>query len=138
MNKRFVIGGGIIAVCGTVALWAFQGSITPYVSIAEARNLDRSCQVMGEIDKSSVRYDHASGVLEFNITDESHEGLLVTYRGVTPGNFDQAKDVVVSGRFDSESFVADRLLVKCPSKYQGLEEVGAANLHEDDLQVDSI
>jgi cytochrome c-type biogenesis protein CcmE len=41
---------------------------------------------------------------------------------VVPGNFEQATQVVVRGKQSSEGFIADKLLVKCPSKYQGLNK----------------
>ena len=137
MNKRYIIGIGIIVVCGIVAFSAFRGSLTPYVGFAEARQLDRPCQVMGEIDKENVRYDAQAGVLYFTIIDEDGEALPVAYRGVTPGNFDQANSVVCQGQYREGAFTASQLLVKCPSKYQGLEETGEENPHEAVHPVDS-
>ena len=138
MNKRYIVGLGIIAVCGVVALFAFKGSVTPYVGFAEAKTLGRSCQVMGEIDKEKVHYDVANAALHFNIIDDSGLVMPVVYHGVTPGNFDQAKDVVCSGQYDDGTFVAERLLVKCPSKYQGLEAEGEENPHASPIQEDGV
>ncbi|MFH2036524.1 MAG: cytochrome c maturation protein CcmE, partial [Candidatus Zixiibacteriota bacterium] len=45
----------------------------------------------------------------------------VIYNGVVPGNFDQATSIVAVGKPGDEGFIADKLLVKCPSKYQGSE-----------------
>ena len=39
MNKRYIVGIGIIVICGVVGFTAFRGSLTPYVSFAEARQL---------------------------------------------------------------------------------------------------
>jgi cytochrome c-type biogenesis protein CcmE len=38
---------------------------------------------------------------------------------VKPGNFEQATSVVLKGKTEGDRFVADQMLVKCPSKYQG-------------------
>lgn len=130
MNKRYVIGIALIVVCGVVGFTAFRGSLTPYVGFAEAQQLTRACQVMGVIDKDKVHYDLTAGELKFSIIDEQGHVLPVSYRGVKPGNFDQAKSVVCNGRVVDGTFQADRLLVKCPSKYQGLEEEGEENPHE--------
>ena len=46
----------------------------------------------------------------------------VVYYGVVPGNFDQATSVLVRGKPEADGFVAEQLLVKCPSKYQGVDE----------------
>lgn len=129
MNKRYIVGFVVIAISGIVGFSAFRGTLTPYVDFAQARELNRSCQVMGVIDKENVRYDVEAGVLHFSISDDLGHILPVAYHGVKPGNFDQALSVVCSGRFEDGVFRAERLLVKCPSKYQGLEEQGEENPH---------
>lgn len=129
MNKRYIVGIAVIVVCGIIGFTAFRDSLTPYVGFAEAKQLNRSCQVMGEVDKSNVKYDMKNGILRFTIIDEEGHLLPVAYKGVKPGNFDQAKSVVCNGQFVNGTFEADRLLVKCPSKYQGMEEEGEENPH---------
>lgn len=138
MNKRYLIGIGLIVVCGIVGFTAFRGSLTPYVGFAEAQQLDRSCQVMGTIEKNDVHYDFAGGVLKFTITDEQGHALPIAYHGVKPGNFDQAKSVVCNGRVVNGTFEAERLLVKCPSKYQGLEQAGEQNPHDAKTATDGV
>ncbi|MFQ5607854.1 MAG: cytochrome c maturation protein CcmE, partial [Candidatus Zixiibacteriota bacterium] len=51
--------------------------------------------------------------------DGNPEKLKVIFYGEVPGNFEQATSVTVIGKPDSEGFVAENMLVKCPSKYQG-------------------
>jgi cytochrome c-type biogenesis protein CcmE len=48
----------------------------------------------------------------------------VRYHGVKPANFEDAVSIVAIGRYDAAAseFAADKLLVKCPSKYQGIED----------------
>jgi cytochrome c-type biogenesis protein CcmE len=48
--------------------------------------------------------------------------MPVIYRGVIPGNFDQATSIVAIGRYQGDHFEAEQLLVKCPSKYQAEAE----------------
>ncbi len=130
MNKRLIIGGAIILIAVLLAFSAFKGSLTAYVDYDEARQLNRNCQVMGEIVKEHVNYDLSSGTLQFPITDESGNIMQVSYAGLVPGNFEQASSVVAIGRYRDDRFEANQLLVKCPSKYQGLEEQGEENPHE--------
>jgi cytochrome c-type biogenesis protein CcmE len=96
------------------------------VSLETAAHANRVVQVMGKIDFDAVRYDDTQERLQFAIYDpeaespEDAERLDVVYYGVVPGNFDQATSVVLKGRPDAGgTFVADQMLVKCPSKYQG-------------------
>jgi cytochrome c-type biogenesis protein CcmE len=130
MNKRYIVGIVVIVLCGVIGFTAFKDSLTPYVGFAEAQELERACQVMGEVDKENVHYDLENGELRFTIIDENGHTLPVSYQGVKPGNFDQAKSVVCNGQVIDGTFKADRLLVKCPSKYQGMEEEGEENPHE--------
>lgn len=60
--------------------------------------------------------------LEFKLKDSRGEVMNVQYRGVVPGNFDQATSIVAIGRYTNDRFEADQLLVKCPSKYQAAAE----------------
>jgi len=130
MNKRLVIGAIIIAVCLVFALTAFENSLTAYVDFATARTLNKNCQIIGEVVKEEAVYDPSAGVLRFPITNDDGERMLIHYAGAIPGNFEQAKSVVAIGRYQRGQFQAERLLVKCPSKYQGLEQEGQINPHE--------
>jgi cytochrome c-type biogenesis protein CcmE len=40
---------------------------------------------------------------------------------VKPANFEDAVSIVAIGRYENGVFAAEKLLVKCPSKYQGEE-----------------
>jgi cytochrome c-type biogenesis protein CcmE len=47
----------------------------------------------------------------------------VRYKGLKPANFEDAVSIVAIGHFDEKAkeLEANKLLVKCPSKYQGAE-----------------
>jgi cytochrome c-type biogenesis protein CcmE len=47
----------------------------------------------------------------------------VRYHGLRPANFEDAISIVAIGSWDAgaQEFRAEKLLVKCPSKYQGAE-----------------
>jgi cytochrome c-type biogenesis protein CcmE len=59
------------------------------------------------------------GRLTFRLRDEAGEEAWVVYAGAKPEGFEQADNVVAVGRYQGSQFTADKLLVKCPSKYQG-------------------
>ncbi|MGH8005349.1 MAG: cytochrome c maturation protein CcmE, partial [Limisphaerales bacterium] len=86
-----------------------------------AKNSPQTVQVMGELEKTATRYDTTAGLLYFTLKDKQGELLEISYKGVRPGNFDQATQIVAIGNYKSQVFEADQLLVKCPSKYQGEE-----------------
>jgi len=104
-----------------LGLTAFQKTLTPYLSFDEARKAKGTVQVMGALDKESDRYDTASQELSFDLLDPKGGRLRVAYRGTKPGNFKDAVSIVAIGRYTDGRIEAEKLLVKCPSKYQGAE-----------------
>lgn len=122
MKKAYWAGAALILAFLVLGLTTFSSSMTPYVSFDEAQKSPRTVQVMGGLEKGSARYDTASKTLHFNLVDlESKRVLPVAYRDVKPANFEDAVSIVAIGKYGSGSFQAEKLLVKCPSKYQGQE-----------------
>ena len=124
-SKGFYIIGGILLL-GFVLLSAssFKQTLTPYVSYDEARSANRMVQVAGALEKGSSSYQQANESLYFTLKDPKTQSMMrVRFKGVKPGNFEDAISVVAIGRFDAgtKEFEANKLLVKCPSKYQGAE-----------------
>lgn len=126
MKAKYIIGGIIIVVFLVWGASAFLKTTIQYVSIDEAARSERTVQVMGKIDFDKVNYQTDQSRLQFAIYDPeardkaTAEHLPVVYYGVVPGNFDQATSVVLKGKMGDEgAFVAEQMLVKCPSKYQG-------------------
>lgn len=124
-TKLYAIGTLLILAFAGFSLASFKESLTPYVSYDQARSVDRVVQVAGGLVQGSTSYDRDQESLVFRLQEEdSGETLPVRYHGVKPGNFEDAISIVAIGRYDqgAEEFRADKLLVKCPSKYQGVEE----------------
>jgi len=125
MRAKYIIGGVIIAVFIVWGASAFLKTTIQYVSLDEAARSQRIVQVLGKIDFSRVNYNTDKGRLEFAVYDAQTGDSIaaprmpVYYYGVVPGNFDQATSVVLKGKPSEGVFVADQMLVKCPSKYQG-------------------
>jgi cytochrome c-type biogenesis protein CcmE len=126
MKAKYVIGTAIILIFVMWGVSAFFKTTVRYVSFADARSADRTVQVVGRIDFESVFYDEKSDQLIFTIhelkTDDSAtpDRLKIIYSGIVPGNFYQATSVRAIGKAGPNGFVAEKLHVKCPSKYQGL------------------
>ena len=127
MNARYVIGGLILVVFIVWGSFAFLETTVQYVSFETARNSNRTVQVMGKIDFDRLKYNIEQACLEFAVYDAealdeaSADRLPVVYYGPVPGNLEQATSVVLKGKSDNGVFIAEQILVKCPSKYQGDE-----------------
>lgn len=128
MKAKYIIGTIIILVFAAWGFSAFLETTVKYVSFAEAREATRTVQIVGGIDFDNVNYDAENSELVFTIFDleaddpADPERMKIVYAGVIPGNFDQATSVLIRGKPGSDGFVAEQLLVKCPSKYQGIDE----------------
>ena len=125
-NKKalYVLGTLLLLAFAGFALNSFRETLTPYVSFEQARSLTRSLQIAGALVPESSRYDTEDEALLFTLSEaESDQTLRIRYLGLKPANFEEAISIVAIGRFDPERdlFQADKLLVKCPSKYQGVE-----------------
>jgi cytochrome c-type biogenesis protein CcmE len=122
VKKAYWTGAVILLGFLGLGLSTFSKSMTPYVTFAEAKAEHRTVQVMGALEKGTSRYDTAAKVLHFNIVEEKTGHVLaVTYTDVKPANFEDAVSIVAIGRVQGGTFAAEKLLVKCPSKYQGEE-----------------
>ena len=118
MRKIFLI----VLLVGFVAYAGFNlaESVTPYVSIAEARAAANSVQVKGLLDKS-FEPQQLGDEFTFSLQDEeTGETLKIKFDGVKPDQFDEAYHIVAVGKYEAtdESFHAKKLLIKCPSKYE--------------------
>lgn len=126
MKKKhlYMIGVALLVAFAAFSLSSFRQTLTPYVSYEQARSVDRPVQVAGALEQGSGSYDEASESLVFTLRDpQSSETIRVRYHGVKPGNFEDAISIVAIGTYDRDrdELAAQKLLVKCPSKYQGAE-----------------
>jgi cytochrome c-type biogenesis protein CcmE len=114
-----IVGMGIIMLALVYGLFGFQDGFRSYTTnVAEAQSSGRDVQLAGFLG-SMGEYD-AQGRWTFLLEDEQGNSVLVVSDEPRPANFEQAVSIVAIGRYDtaSDAFVAEELLVKCPSKYQ--------------------
>lgn len=126
MSLKTILGIGVLIAAVAVGVTSFRKTVTPYISIAEARSSSGMVQVNGVLADKQYVLKQEEQYLSFRLKDTRGEVMPVIYRGVIPGNFDQAISIVAIGRYDGSNFEADQLLVKCPSKYQAEAEQAAA------------
>ena len=124
MNVKIALALVLLAVATVFGVTSFKKSVTPYISFAEARASTGLVQVNGVLANKNYVLKQDEQYLQFDLKDTRGETMTVEYRGVIPGNFDQATSIVAIGRYQDGRFSADQLLVKCPSKYQAEAERG--------------
>ena len=70
---------------------------------------------------STVHWDAANVKLTFSVSGLKDDRLTVPvlYQRVMPENFQDATEVMISGRYTAAGgFQAEELVTKCPSKYE--------------------
>lgn len=115
-------GLAIIMIAVVYGAFGFQSGFRSYTqSIDEAMAATRSVQLAGFLG-STGEYDD-DGRFTFMLQDEYGKLLKVISHEPRPANFEHAISIVAIGRYDQyeEAFISDQLLVKCPSKYQEVQ-----------------
>ncbi|OGB66045.1 MAG: hypothetical protein A2Y94_14715 [Caldithrix sp. RBG_13_44_9] len=118
MKPKYIVGIVIVLVFIAFAAINLSKSLTPYVSLTEAKKSKKVVQVKGQRVAGSENFDMEKKIFSFKMTDDKGEQFEVVYHGVKPANLEQAEEIVVIGRYTQGLFEAEQLLVKCPSKYQ--------------------
>jgi len=72
----------------------------------------------GKLEKDSVKNDFKDHAITFRIRDNNNEEATIVYTG-PPQDMSEATDVVAIGTMQGDQFHSEKLLIKCPSKYEG-------------------
>lgn len=113
----------IVGALGLLITSGLKNNTGSYLSIKEALSVQKSSagqyiQMQGNLVKGSTTWDPAKVMLGFELTDGKNK-IRIAYNGVKPDNFDSGYPIIVEGRFNNNmQFVAENVLVKCPSKYE--------------------
>ena len=122
LKPLHLIGIAIIVLSIVLGYMGLTRSFRPYTtSIDEATTSGRSVQLAGFLG-STGSYD-ADGNFTFDLQDGTGKMVKVVYAQPKPANFEQAVSIVAIGHYDASknAFMAEDMLVKCPSKYQEMQ-----------------
>lgn len=128
MNKKLRLIIAMAVIIGAIGLLITSGlknNTGSYLTIEEALaaqsdNKGEYIQMEGTMVKGSDKWDADKVMLRFALTDGKNNEVNIAYNGVKPDNFDSGYPIIVEGTFSNDSeFVAEKVLVKCPSKYEG-------------------
>jgi cytochrome c-type biogenesis protein CcmE len=130
MKKIQIFGLIIIAVAiGIIVTTA--GDASTYVDFTKAKEMaadgdGESIHVVGKLKK-----DATGQILEmeyqpqidpnyfaFTLIDNNNVAQKVVYKNSKPQDFDKSEQVVVIGKMQNGTFSAEKILMKCPSKYE--------------------
>ncbi|MDW3196217.1 MAG: cytochrome c maturation protein CcmE [Cytophagales bacterium] len=134
MKKSHILGIVVIAVAISVIV-STAGDASNYVSFGEAKSLsdsgaDKKIHVVGTLKKDQageivgIETSPDQMAFKFMMVDENNFSQKVIFAEPMPTDFTKSEQVVVVGAYNGDIFVADKILLKCPSKYQE-EEIKA-------------
>lgn len=116
--KPGVIVSIVVAVLAAVGLTqVFVSQASPYVTVKEAEGKGQVVHVVGKIVPDTIKQNSLAREVQFVLTDETGT-MPVRYVGPPQSNLEQATQVVVIGNKKAGTFECDKMLVKCPSKYE--------------------
>lgn len=133
-QSRFVAGALVlVGVVGYLAVTGMKDSMMYYYTPDElaakvtadptVRNV--GARVGGRVVPGSVQYDARTLDLRFTVVDiaSGRTTFPVQYNGSLPDTFQEGRDVVVEGRLNAAgTFEATKVLTKCGSRYEAVEE----------------
>lgn len=128
MKIKYIISILVIAVAITIVI-SMAGDASSYVSFSEARELSekgfkKSIHVVGALPKSAsgkivgIQESPDKLSFKFQMIDENGFKQQVLHANPVPTDFTKSEQVVIIGAYNGENFIAEKILLKCPSKYQ--------------------
>ena len=128
MKKKNIIGLALIVGFIALAVMNFGSSVGGYMDFTEAERTGVNVHVVGTwVDSEPTRYDPVSNTFHFHMADEEGHVREVHYLNPKPANFEDAEKLVIQGSIQDDVFVAEHILVKCPSKYNETNVMGEVN-----------
>ncbi|MBO6586719.1 MAG: cytochrome c maturation protein CcmE [Gracilimonas sp.] len=117
MKPKLIIG--IVAIVGFTSLlmYNFGESISTYTTFEGATEMS-SAHIPGTWDEEKgAEFSLETRKFVFYMKDEDGVSKKVVYSKPKPNNFEQADQLVVIGEMRGDTFYANEMLMKCPSKY---------------------
>lgn len=128
MKKIHIIGLVVIAI-GVALIVSTAGDASSYVTFSQAKNMAvngnvQKIHVVGELTKDiqgqvvGVKPASDKTSFYFTLIDENGVQQQVYHNAPEPQDFRRSEKVVIIGSYHNDLFVADKILLKCPSKYE--------------------
>ncbi|GGB99512.1 MULTISPECIES: cytochrome c maturation protein CcmE domain-containing protein [Dyadobacter] len=128
--KKIQIFGLIIVAVAIGIIVSTAGDASTYVDFTKAREMAQegdaeSIHVVGKLKKDvsgrilDMEYQPEidPNYFAFTLIDNNNVEQKVIYKNTKPQDFDKSEQVVVIGKMQDGAFTAEKILMKCPSKY---------------------
>jgi cytochrome c-type biogenesis protein CcmE len=132
--KRFKLMPFLILAlmgAGVIMLISASKDMSTYSTFAQVKRSGETAKVVGILAKDKPMYYNAEenpNLFKFYMTDQQGEVHEVTLNASKPQDFELSEQVVATGSFIGDEFVASSILMKCPSKYKNEEVLVRSNM----------
>lgn len=119
MKQSYIFLIAILAVAVGIIYWSVSNAGTAS-NFAQARKSGKNVQVAGQLNKDKdMIYNPTvnTDLFTFYMIDREGNEQLVNYLGSKPQDFEKSEELVIHGKMEGDVFVAHKILMKCPSKY---------------------
>ena len=124
MKPKTIVGLVVMVGFGGLLFLNFGQQVGGYMTFEEAEAAGTTAHVVGTwAEDRPIDYNPAQNVFTFHMEDEAGTVRKVRYAAPKPANFAEAEQLVVQGRIKNGAFVAEHILVKCPSKYNDAQGI---------------
>jgi cytochrome c-type biogenesis protein CcmE len=128
MKKSHILAIAVIAVAIGIII-STAGDASTYVNFDQAYQMastgnNNQIHVVGALPKDAAGHviglEKSADNLSFSFTliDDTQKEQKVYYNEPMPPDFTRSEKVVVIGGYQKNVFIAKKILLKCPSKYQ--------------------
>ncbi len=119
MKKSSIVGIVIIAIAIGVIMSTYADSST-YGSFSDAIETEKELHVVGKLklDAEMVYNPQVdANYFSFYVKDNQGKDCKVIFSGSKPQDFERSEQIVLTGQMVGKEFHANKILMKCPSKY---------------------
>ena len=127
-GKLIIAAAVFLLALGYLAFNAFQGATAYYLTVGElvakgSSVYDKNVRVNGKLVLSSFERDQDGTSLRFALSD-GEDAIQAVHQGIVPDLFfNEHSEILLEGTYGSGGVLdAQSIIVKCPSKYQAVEE----------------
>jgi cytochrome c-type biogenesis protein CcmE len=123
IGKIHIIAAIMIVSAVTLLVMA-SGDMSTYSTFSDASKSSSEVKIVGTLSKDKeMYYDPLKdpNYFTFFMKDSENQESKVLLRNKKPQDFELSEQIVITGRYEDDIFVASDMLMKCPSKYKDEE-----------------
>ena len=120
MKKTHIVGLILVAIAIGAIFTTVADSSTYENFSAAAKHPNKEYHVVGKLNKErDMEYNPEVNANLFSFFMVDNEGVekKVNFNGTKPQDFEKSEQIVLIGKMKDDAFIASKILMKCPSKY---------------------